>query len=149
MACWRPCSQLHENATMKLALKMTFFSFFNLAVLVGEKTHKKRVWRLCLMLGACLKELQRVLLGDGRVVEHGHAFDAQQHSQTPRNHVVEDNGAGGERNRSWDWAHNTCCSSVSWGWLFVFFSFSLQATNVVHVGGRGAYCQRAETQEAY
>lgn len=36
------------------------------------------------------------LLGDGRVVEHGHAFHAQQHSQTPRNHVVEDDGAVGE-----------------------------------------------------
>lgn len=39
---------------------------------------------------------QRVLLGDGWVVEHGHSFHAQQHGQTPRNHVVEDNGAFGE-----------------------------------------------------
>lgn len=46
------------------------------------------------------KEQQRVLLGDGWVVEHGHSFNAQQHSQTPRNHVVEDNGAGGERDKS-------------------------------------------------
>lgn len=38
---------------------------------------------------------QRVLLWDGRVVEHGHSLDAQQHGQTPRNHVVEDDGAGG------------------------------------------------------
>lgn len=38
---------------------------------------------------------QRVLLGDGWVVEHGHSFHAQQHGQTPRYHVVEDNGAGG------------------------------------------------------
>lgn len=42
---------------------------------------------------AC-KRKQRVLLGDGWVVEHGHSFDTQQHGQTPRNHVVEDNGAG-------------------------------------------------------
>lgn len=41
------------------------------------------------------QEQQRALLRDGWVVEHGHSFNAQQHSQTPRNHVVEDNGAGG------------------------------------------------------
>ena len=37
------------------------------------------------------------LLGDGRVVEHGHSLHAQQQGQTPRNHVVEDDGAGGQR----------------------------------------------------
>lgn len=42
-----------------------------------------------------VRRKQRVLLGDGWVVEHGHSFHAQQHGQTPRNHVVEDNGAGG------------------------------------------------------
>lgn len=41
-----------------------------------------------------------VLLGDGGVVEHGHSFDTQQHSQTPRHHVVEDNGAEGGRETS-------------------------------------------------
>lgn len=33
------------------------------------------------------------LLGDGGVVEHGHAFHAQQQRQAPRDHVVEDDGA--------------------------------------------------------
>lgn len=33
------------------------------------------------------------LLGDGGVVEHGHALHAQQQRQAPRDHVVEDDGA--------------------------------------------------------
>lgn len=47
------------------------------------------------------------LLGDGWVVEHGHSFSAQQQSQTPGNHVVEDDGAVGGRN-----SHETAASNT-------------------------------------
>lgn len=52
------------------------------------------------MLEGATKEQQRALLRDGWVVEHAHSFNAQQHSQTPCNHVVEDNGTSGARNKS-------------------------------------------------
>lgn len=52
----------------------------------------------------CIKGLERtnklsirVLLGNGGVVEHGHPLNTQQQSQTPCDHVVQDNGAEGER----------------------------------------------------
>lgn len=54
-----------------------------------------------------VRRKQRVLLGDGWVVEHGHSFHAQQHGQTPRNHVVEDNGAGGGGGGGRETSHET------------------------------------------
>lgn len=59
------------------------------------------------------------LLGDGWVVEHGHSFNAQQQSQTPGNHVVEDDGAVGERNSHETAAHSTGaprCRGVCSAW---------------------------------
>lgn len=71
----------------------------------------------------CNKEEQRVSLRDGWVVEHGHSLDAQQHSQTPRNHVVEDNGAGGERNRVMRLSSQHMLQLCILRVIFSFFSF--------------------------
>lgn len=46
------------------------------------------------------RKKKRVLLRNGWVVEHSHSFNTQEHSQTPCNHVVKDNGADQKRNKS-------------------------------------------------